>query len=78
MSLKEYVAQELEHLEETELKQLADYMAFLKFQGRSRHLLPADESQWASLYAEFADEDRAMAEEGMADYALGLAHEDEA
>ena len=32
----------------------------------------------AALYAEFAEEDRALAEMGMADYSAGLAQEDTA
>jgi len=35
-----------------------------------------DAAQLASLYAEFADEDSALAEEGMSDYAEGLRQED--
>jgi hypothetical protein len=35
-----------------------------------------DEAQLAALYAEFANEDRELAEEGMADYADGLWKED--
>jgi hypothetical protein len=78
MSIREQVAQELNRLEEPELKQVADYLAFLKFQSRNRTLPSSDSSQWAALYAEFADEDRVMAEAGMAEYATGLAREDAA
>jgi hypothetical protein len=35
-----------------------------------------DEAQLTALYAEFADEDRKLAEEGMSDYAKGLMKED--
>lgn len=35
-----------------------------------------DEAQLASVYAEFADEDRALAEEGMESYERGLLVED--
>ena len=35
-----------------------------------------NETELAALYAEFAEEDRQMAEEGMEDYALALAAED--
>ncbi|GFP24716.1 hypothetical protein HKBW3S43_01041 [Candidatus Hakubella thermalkaliphila] len=35
-----------------------------------------DEPQLAALYAEFGDEDRKLAEEGMSDYAKGLIKED--
>ena len=35
-----------------------------------------DKTQLAALYAEFADEDRAIAEEGIAEYVESLAEED--
>ena len=35
-----------------------------------------DEAQLASLYAEAADEDRTLADEGLVDYASGLLAED--
>ena len=34
--------------------------------------------EMAALYAEFAEEDRALAEAGMSDHAAGLAREDDA
>jgi hypothetical protein len=67
MSIKEQVAQELDSLSESELKQVADYVAFLKFQARVKPLSELDEKQLAALYAESADEDRGLAEEGMQD-----------
>lgn len=76
MSLKERVAQELDNLDEPELRQVADYLSFLKFQARTSHRPQVSENDLAALYAEFADEDRRLAEEGMADYARGLAAED--
>ena len=75
MSIKEQLRQDIDLLEEAELRQVADYLAFLKFWGRlPRPSLNA--SDLASFYAEFAKEDRAMAEEGMAEYREGLARED--
>lgn len=75
MSIKEQVVEELKSLSEEELKEVADYLAFLKF--RARLAAPAfDEAQLATLYAEFNDEDRNLAEEGMADYVEGLIEED--
>ena len=76
MLLKEKVAQELDSLSETELKQVAEYVAFLKFRARIKPMPTIDETQLAVLYAEFADEDRDLAEEGMSDYAEGLMKED--
>lgn len=76
MSIKEQVAQELHSLSEAELKQVAEYMAFLKFRARVNATSTPDEKQLAALYAEFAEEDRELAEEGMSDYAEGLVKED--
>ncbi len=76
MSLKEKVVQELERLPESELKQVADYVAFLKFRSRRRRIPVPEETSLAALYAEFAEEDRELAEEGLAEYAHALATED--
>ncbi len=75
MSVKEQVVEQLETLSEAEIKEIADYLAFLKF--RAQNKTPAlDEKHLATLYAEFADEDRSLAEEGMAEYVEGLREED--
>jgi len=76
VSLKEQVVQELDRLPEPELKQVADYLAFLKFRARRKKMAAPDEASLAVLYAEFAEEDRRLAEEGMDEYALALAAED--
>jgi hypothetical protein len=75
LSIKEQVVEELITLGEEELKEVAEYLAFLKF--RARRTAPTfDEAQLAALYTEFADEDRKLAEEGLADYVEGLIEED--
>lgn len=76
MTVKEYVTQALESLSETELHQVAEFLAFLKFRARVYAMPHLDTTQMATLYAEFADEDRTMAEEGIADYNAGLIAED--
>lgn len=78
MSLREQVAQELDRLPEPELRQVADYLAFLKFRARRRRIpvTPPDDAALAALYAECAEEDRRMAEEGIDEYAQALAAED--
>jgi len=76
MSTKEQIVEEINALSEAELKELADYLAFLKFRARHNSALMLDETELASLYAEFADEDRNLAEEGMTDYLEGLTEED--
>lgn len=76
MSIREYLAQEIANLDEAELQQVADYLAFLKFRARFHKAPAIDETQLATLYAEFAEEDREIADEGMVDYANGLFIED--
>jgi hypothetical protein len=76
MSVKEQVTRELDNLREVELKQVAEYVAFLKFRARVTGMPTPNEAQLAALYSEFADEDRRLADEGMSDYAKGLAKED--
>ena len=76
MSIKEQVVQQLDSLTEAEIKKVAEYMAFLRFQTRIRPMPVFDEDHLAALYAEFADEDRKLAEAGMSDYAEGLVKED--
>ena len=68
MTLKEQAVQELNGLSETEIKQVAEYVAFLKFRMRHPLAYTLNETELATLYAEFAEEDRELAEEGIADY----------
>lgn len=75
MSIKERVVEELKTLSEVELEEVSEYLAFLKFRAR-RTAPKLDQRQLAALYAEFTEEDRNLAEEGMADYAAGLMEED--
>lgn len=78
MLVKDHVIHELEDLNEFELKQVAEYVSFLKYRARFEPITMLDEGQLAALYSEFAEEDRELAEEGMADYLVGLQHEDKA
>ncbi len=75
VALKDVITQELEALNEEQLKQIADFIAFLKFRTRFASL-QADENQIAALYSEFAEEDRQLAEEGIDEYAELLRQED--
>lgn len=76
MSIKEHVIQGLDTLSETELSQVAEFVAFLKFRARLQPMLALDEAQLATLYTACAEEDRALAEEGLAEYVHGLCQED--
>ena len=75
-SVKEQVAEALNTLSEDELQQVAEYVAFLRFRARVAPLPVIDATRLARLYAEFADEDRALAEEGLEEYRVQLHGED--
>ncbi len=78
MTLKEQVTQNLERLDEEKLREVADFVAFLEFRTRRSAVPEWDDAKLSTLYAEFADEDRALAEAGLSDYVAGLAKEDAA
>lgn len=63
--------EDLDHLTHIQLQQVADFIAFLKFRNQ-RHRVILDPIQLAELFTEFADEDRALAKEGMGDYSERL------
>lgn len=75
MSTKEQILEVIETLSDAEIKEVAEYVAFLRHRSRSKPRA-IDESQLATLYAEFGEEDRNLAEEGMSDYGDGLMEED--
>lgn len=75
VTLKDVITQELETLNEEQLRQIADFIAFLKFRTRFVSM-QTDENQIAALYSEFAEEDRELAEEGIDEYAELLRQED--
>jgi hypothetical protein len=76
MSIKEQIVQELNGLNQTELEEIAQYLAFIKYQSKVKPTPPSDEDQIGALYAEFAEEDRKLAEEGISEYTSALAKED--
>jgi hypothetical protein len=71
----EALKQDLDQLTRDQLQQVADFIAFLKFRDQHRRAI-LDPTQLAALFSEFADEDRALAEAGMSDYAAMLHQED--
>ncbi|MBW4600324.1 MAG: hypothetical protein KME29_12130 [Calothrix sp. FI2-JRJ7] len=73
--LKEVITQELDNLNEQQLQQVADFVAFLRYKNRVASL-KIDEKQMAALYQEFEEEDRNLAEEGINEYAKSLHQED--
>jgi hypothetical protein len=82
----EALKQDLDLLTQNQLQQVADFIAFLKFRDRSQNQLSQrshsqvtlDPTQMANLFAEFAEEDRALANAGMSDYTAMLQQEDRA
>jgi hypothetical protein len=75
--IKEQIVQTLDGLSEIELNKVIEYISFLKFRTRIKAMSPPpDVSQLANLYAEFAEEDRQLAEEGLEEYTDGLIKED--
>ena len=72
---KETLKQDIDCLNDQQLKQIADFIAFLKFQSKLSKSTP-DLSQFANLYQEFADEDRELAEIGISEYTKSLENED--
>ena len=74
ISTKEQLSTNLNGLSEIQLRQVAEYLEFLKF--RERRKIDLDESELAALYAGFGDEDRELAEVGLAEYASNLESED--
>ena len=71
---KESLKREIDRFNNEELKQVADFIAFIKFQ--SKFSQQTDISQFENLYQEFAEEDRELAEVGMSEYADLLNSED--
>jgi hypothetical protein len=72
---KESLKQELDYFNDEQLKQVADFIAFIKFQIKFK-CQKTDVSQFADLYQEFAQEDRELAEAGISEYAELLNSED--
>ncbi|MHC5726143.1 MAG: hypothetical protein ACYTXY_18820 [Nostoc sp.] len=75
IALKEFLSHELDKLNEEQLKQVSDFIAFLKFRSRNVSW-QINKNQMAALYSEFAQEDRQLAEAGLDEYAELLTQED--
>ncbi len=72
----EIVKQDIDRLTNEQLQQVANFIAFLKYRSKRDRRLILDPSQLIAL-TEFAQEDRALAEAGINDYAAILRQEDE-
>ena len=76
VEVKEAIIRELDNLPPEKMWEVLDFVRFLTVRFEGRPALAYDEQVLAQLYAESEEEDRMLAEAGMADYALGLADED--
>ncbi len=76
MASREQIVRELSALNQSELEQVAKYVAFVRYRSLVEAIPVVDQGQLATLYGQFADEDREFAEGGMSDYAAALAKED--
>ena len=76
LATSESLKQDIEKLTDEQLQQVADFIAFLQFQEKRKRII-LDPVLLAPLATEFADEDRALAESGIGDYADMLAQEDQ-
>jgi len=64
---KEAIKRDIDRFNDQQLKQIADFIAFIKFQTKFSQQT-TDTSQFANLYQEFAEEDRQLAETGISEY----------
>jgi len=74
---RESIKQEIDQLSEIQLKQIAKFIELIKFPSPF-HTRINNLNQFAHLYQEFAQEDRDLAEVGIAEYATQLQQEDQA
>lgn len=74
--MKHLIQQELEKLDQEQLKQVFEFIAFLKFRARLVTIPVINETNLATLYSEFGEEDRQLAELGISEYTELLKHED--
>jgi hypothetical protein len=78
ISTKEKVLTGLAELNDAQLQTVAEFLEFLKFRERRKFQTQFDDLEIEALYAESADEDRELAETGLAEYAASLEREDAA
>ncbi len=76
ISTKEKVVTDLAELNDTQLQTVAEFLEFLKFRERRRVEPQFDDAALEALYAEFADEDRELAQAGLAEHVANLERED--
>jgi hypothetical protein len=73
---RESIKQEIDRFNDSQLKQIAEFIEFIKFRNQFQSKI-IDVNQFASLYQEFAQDDRELAELGIEDYAELLQREEQ-
>ncbi len=76
MNTKDQISQQLNHLSEEQLNQVADFITFLKFKQKLVKPIVNTE-KLAQIYQYFGEEDRQLAEAGINEYADLLTQEDQ-
>ena len=76
IAIKKHVLEEIEQLNEQQLKEVDGFVKFLKFRSRFTSFPEVDVEQLIKKYHKFDAEDLLLAEEGMADYLKELTKED--
>jgi hypothetical protein len=76
MKVQERLQEEIKSLNEQQLHDLEQYVAFLKYRSRFTISQSFDNNEIFRLYRKFSKEDIEFAEEGMDDYIVGLNKED--
>ena len=72
IALKEQIKEGLEFLNEEQLIELADFTVFLKVRSRIQN----SNMKFENLYSMYSNEDKILADSGMAEYNAGLLEED--
>ena len=73
---KEKVSSDIINLNDIQLRQVAEFLDYLKFKEKNKRLRQFDESEIAKLYQEFGEEDQELAEINLSDYTENLKFED--
>ncbi|WP_333159729.1 hypothetical protein [Microcoleus sp. Pol12B4] len=73
--MKDLIEQELEKLDLEQLKQVFEFIFFLKFRARLATIPSIPDTNLAALYGEFSEKDRQVGELGISEYAELLKHE---
>jgi len=76
MTAREQLLREIEELDDKQVREVEEFLAFLRFRSRYDTPVVFDRARAAEQYRESATEDREMAEEGLSDYSVGLKRED--